>query len=141
MLVEWKWKSLSCVQLFATPWIIQSMEFSRLTQSSVNYIYYVVHHIPSTYIYSPWNSPGQNTGAGSLSLLQGSFPTQGSNPGIPHCRRILYQLSHRGSPLIEWEENNFSWILLSSCMFLIGILVFRSGSREQETVQGPEQGC
>ena len=40
--------------------------------------------------YSPWNSPGQNTGVGSLSLLQGIFPTQGSNPGLPHCRQILY---------------------------------------------------
>ena len=49
-------------------------------------------------LYSPWNSPGQNTGGGSLSLLQGIFPTQGSNPGLPHCRRILYQLSHNGSP-------------------------------------------
>ena len=49
--------------------------------------------------YSPWNSPGQNTGVGSLSLLQGIFPTQGSNPGLPHCRWILYQLSHKGSPL------------------------------------------
>ena len=46
-------------------------------------------------LYSPWNSPGQNTGVGSLSLLQGIFPTQGSNPGLPHCRRILYQLSYR----------------------------------------------
>ena len=44
-------------------------------------------------LYSPWNSPGQNTGVGSLSLLQGIFPTQGSNPGLPHCRQILYQLS------------------------------------------------
>ena len=44
-------------------------------------------------LYSPWNSPGQNTGVGSCSLLQGIFPTQGSNPGLPHCRRILYQLS------------------------------------------------
>ena len=35
-------------------------------------------------LYSPWNSPGQNTGVGSLSLLQGIFPTQGSNPGLPH---------------------------------------------------------
>ena len=35
---------------------------------------------------------------GSLSLPQGIFPTQGSNPGLPHCRRILYQLSHKGSP-------------------------------------------
>ena len=48
-------------------------------------------------LYSPWNSPGQNTGMGSLSLLQGIFPTQGLNPGLPHCRQILYQLSHRGS--------------------------------------------
>ena len=47
-------------------------------------------------LYSPWNSPGQNTGVGSLSLLQGIFSTQGSNPGLPHCRRILYQLSHIG---------------------------------------------
>ena len=45
-------------------------------------------------LYSPWNSPGQNTRVGSLSLLQGIFPTQGSNPGLPHCRRILYQLSY-----------------------------------------------
>ena len=44
----------------------------------------------------PWNSPGQNTGMGSDSLLQGVFPTQGLNPGLPHCRQILYQLSHQG---------------------------------------------
>ena len=50
--------------------------------------------------YSPWNSPGQNTGGGSCSLLQGIFPTQGLNPGLPHCRRILQQLSHQGSPRI-----------------------------------------
>ena len=50
-------------------------------------------------LYSPWNSPGQNTGVGSHSLLQEIFPTQGSNPGLPHCRQILYQLSHQGSPI------------------------------------------
>ena len=43
---------------------------------------------------SLWNSAGQNTGVGSLSLLQGIFPTQELNPGLPHCRRILYPLSH-----------------------------------------------
>ena len=63
--------SLSCVRLFVISWI-----------------------------YSPWNSPGQNTGVGSLSLLQGIFPTQGSNLGLPHCRQIFYQLSHKGSPRI-----------------------------------------
>ena len=51
-------------------------------------------------LYSPWNSPCQDTGVGSLSLLQGIFPSQGSNPGLSHCRQILYQLSHKGSPRI-----------------------------------------
>ena len=64
---KWKWKSLSGVHLFVTP-------------------------------YSAWNSPGQNSGVGSLSLLQGNLPKQGLSPGLPHCRRILYQLSHKGSP-------------------------------------------
>jgi len=49
--------------------------------------------------YSPWNSPGQNTRVGSLSLIQGIFSKQGSNPGLPHCKRIIYQLSHKGSPI------------------------------------------
>ena len=49
-------------------------------------------------LYSPWNSPGQNTGVGSLSLLQGIFPTQGSNRGLLPCSWILYQQSSQGSP-------------------------------------------
>ena len=58
---------------------------------------------------SPWNSPGQNAGVGSLSLLQGIFPTQGLNPGLPHCRPILYQLSHKGRPrILEWVAYPFS---------------------------------
>ena len=51
----------------------------------------------------PWYSPGKNTGVGCHALLQGIFPTQGSNPPLPnlqHCRRILYQLSHLRSPSI-----------------------------------------
>ena len=48
-------------------------------------------------LYSPWNSPGQNTGVVSLSLLQGIFSTQRSNPGLLHCRQFLYQLSHQES--------------------------------------------
>ena len=59
--------------------------------------------------YSPWNSSGQNIGMGSLSLLQGIFPTQGSNPSLPHCRWILYQLNHKGSPrILEWVVYPFS---------------------------------
>ena len=49
------------------------------------------------------DSPGQNTGVGSRSLLQGIFPSQRLNPGLPHRRRILYHLSHQGSPrILEW---------------------------------------
>ena len=71
--LKWKWKSLSPVRHFAT----------RGLQN-------------------PWNFLSQNTGIGSLSLLQGIFPTQGWNSGLLHCRRILYQPRHKGSPaLIE----------------------------------------
>ena len=60
-------------------------------------------------VYSPWNSPGQNTGVGSLSLLQGIFPTQGLNPGLVHCGQILYQLSHKGSSrILEWVAYPFA---------------------------------
>ena len=48
-------------------------------------------------LYSPWNFPGQNTGVGSHFLLQGIFPALGLNPGLLHCRQILYQLNHQGS--------------------------------------------
>ena len=47
----------------------------------------------------PWSSPGKNTGVGSLSLLQGIFLTQGSNPGLLHYRQILYHLSHQEIPI------------------------------------------
>ena len=62
---EVKWKLLSRVWLFETPWTVR-------------------------------NSLGRNTGVGSLSLLLGIFPTQRVNPGLLHCRRILYQLNHKG---------------------------------------------
>ena len=70
-------ESCSVVSDSATPWTIQSM-----------------------------NSPGQNTGVGSRPLLQGIFPTQGSNPGLLPCRQILYQLSHQGSPDIDMIYNS-----------------------------------
>ena len=65
-------------------------------------------------LYSPWNSPGQNTGVGSLSLLQGIFPTQGSNLGLLHRRRIRYQLRHKvsynGKHLLKYSEFFFSFL-------------------------------
>ena len=60
-------------------------------------------------LYSPWNSPDQNTGVSSL--LQGIFPTQGPNPGLLHCRQLLYQLSHKGSTS---EPASLTWALSDS---------------------------
>ena len=72
-------------------------------------------------LYSPWSSPGQNTGVGSGSLLQGIFLTQESNQGLLHCRQILYQLSYQGSPIwrfltklktvTTWFCNLIPWLI------------------------------
>ena len=70
-----KVKSLSRVRLFATPWTK-----------------------------SPWDFLGKNTGVGCHFFLQGIFPTQGSNPGLPHCRQTLYRLSYQGSPKHKLES-------------------------------------
>ena len=58
-------------------------------------------------LYSPWNSPVQNTGVGSLSLLQKICLTQESSWGLLHCRRILYQLSYQGSPCFSRKTGCF----------------------------------
>ena len=63
------------------------------------------------------DSPDKNTGVGCHALLQGIFPTQGLNPGLPHCRQILYQLSHQGRPGC-WNK---CW--LEECMWDLSILV------------------
>ena len=67
-------KSLSHVRLFAAPWAVAC-----------------------TRLFRPWDFLGKSTGVGCHFLLQGIFPTQGSNPGLPHCRQTLYHLSHQGS--------------------------------------------
>ena len=59
-------------------------------------------------LYCPWNSPSQNTGVGSHSLLQEIFPTQGLNLGLPHCRWNPYQLSHQGSPAARQASLSFT---------------------------------
>ena len=53
------------------------------------------------------DSPGKNTGMGCYALLQGNFPTQGWNPGCPHCRQILYHLSHQGGPFQKALKSKF----------------------------------
>ena len=56
-------------------------------------------HCSPARLLCPWYSPGKNTALGCRALLQGIFPTQGSNLHLLHCRQILYHLSHQGSPL------------------------------------------
>ena len=73
--------------------------FSGKLQESINESHSVMSNSLQPHgFYSPWNFPGQNIGVGSLSLLQGIFPTQQLNPGLPHCRLIFYQLSPKESP-------------------------------------------
>ena len=88
----------------------ESFFFSYISPPSENESHSVVFNSLRPHgLHSPWNSPGQNTGVGRLSFLQGIFPTQGLNPGLLHCRQILYQLSHKGNPrILEWVAYTFS---------------------------------
>ena len=69
----------------------------------------------------PWNFPGKSTGVGFHFLLQGIFPTQGLNSGLPYCGHMLFLLSHQGSPLLPYICNHsliyYSWILNSVQLF------------------------
>ena len=75
----WKVKSLSRARLFATPWTVACTKLLR-----------------------PWEFQGKSTGLGCHFLLQGIFPTKGSNPGLLHCGQTVYLPSHQGSP--KWSH-------------------------------------
>ena len=64
------------------------------------------HGLQPTRLLRPWDSPDKSTGVGCYFLLQGILPTQGMNPGLPHCRQTLYHLSHQGSPYIYYSVTN-----------------------------------
>ena len=84
-----KWSEvnwLSRVRLFVTPWTVACTKSLR-----------------------PWEFLGKSTRVGCRFLLQGIFPTQGSNPGLPHCRQTLYCLSHQGSPAEMKEAPIHNW--------------------------------
>ena len=79
------------------------------------------HGLQPTRLLCPWDFPGKNTAVDCHSLLQGIFPTQGSNPGLPHCRQILYQLSHQGSsevPQTGGLQPEIHWFSHTSTLFL-----------------------
>ena len=78
---------------------IKSLKFVKETESVSHSVVpdsLRPHGLQSTRLLCPWNVPGKNIGVGCHSLLQGIFLTQGSNPGLLHCRWILYRLSHQG---------------------------------------------
>ena len=100
-----KCKSLSHVQLSATPWIVHGILQARILE----WVAFPFSRVPSqprdqTQVscitggfFTSWATRGpKNTGVGSLSLFQGTFPSQESNQGLLHCRQILYQLSYQG---------------------------------------------
>ena len=70
-----------------------------------------------------WNYPGKNIGVGCHTLLQGIFPIQGSNPGLPHCRQILYCLSHQGSPTMCISTLSLFHPIVMNICFLNSLLL------------------
>ena len=88
-----------------SPWDCNELDTTEHLSSSL----FVSDSLRPCGLYSPWNSPGQNTGVGSHSLVQGIFPTQGLNSGLLHCRQILYQLCRQESPrILEWVAYTLS---------------------------------
>ena len=97
------------------------------------------HELYPTRLLCPWNSPGKNTGVGCHFLLQGIFPTQGSNPptqgwnpDVLHCRQILYCLSHQGSP---WDPQSNLWDAWAASVFL------HKGKEGQIVLYGSRNFC
>ena len=97
-------KSLSCVRLFAT------MDYSL------------------TKLLCPWDFPGKSTGVYCHFLLQGIFPTQGSNPGLPHCGQTLNRLSHQGS---GFRRNSLEAIPNIYVLYIITFVVISSSALAQ----------
>ena len=89
-------------------------------------------------LYNLWNSPGQNTGVGSRSLLQGIVPTQGSNPSLPHCKRILYPREAL-KPFILFYFILLSTFYLQCLLFCYLLLVLLRLAIGLWPVQSPEE--
>ena len=111
LLRNWSWKGLCNLPVFTPP---------PPPPKCLVKVKWVARSCPTQPhgLYGPWNSSGQNIGVGSFSLLQGIFPTQGSNPGLPHCRWTLYQLSHKclGSSLAARDTLLSTRCWLTDCM-------------------------
>ena len=89
-------------QYFSTHSTNYSSRFTYVVKSQSRSV--VSNSLQPCELHSPWNSPGQNPGVGSLSLLQGIFPTHGSNPGLSHCINLSGTLFHQVLPSVEESE-------------------------------------
>ena len=79
------------------------------------------HGLQPARLLCPWDSPGKSAGVGCHALSQGIFPTQGLNPGLPHCRWILYHLSHQGSPDSSLSDTKFVYVHSCFPFWIVGV--------------------
>ena len=77
-----------------------------------------LHGLQHTRLLCPWGSPGKNTGVGSHSILQRIFPTQGLNPGLPHCNLILYRMSYRLDFKCKPHREKYSEVVFAKLLIL-----------------------
>ena len=108
--------------------IMKNITLRRMAENCKSFLFHTVcvsrsvvpdslwpHGLQSTRFLCPWDFPGNDTGMGCHFLLQGIFPTQESNPGLLHCRQILYRLSYKGSPNLKpLRRNKTSLTLLTN---------------------------
>ena len=112
---NWGYATCNCQSKLSVPACLVKVQVARSCPAPCDPMDDKVHGI----------SPGQNTGVGSCFLLQGIFPIQGSNPGLPHCRWILYPLSHKGARLddhiksLSWKRT-LTWTFLHQCLSWLG---------------------
>ena len=112
-------KSLSHVRLFATPWTVACTRLLR-----------------------PWDFLGKSTGVGCHFLLQGIFPTQGLNPGLPHYRQTLYWNAFKSQKMdiyVDkhcWQRFNGAEVIQMSLRTWIGVLVCSSHHNKAPYILG-----
>ena len=98
----WVWVSSGSWWWTGKPGVLQSMGLQRIGHDWVTELNWT--ELQSTRLLCPWKSPGKHTRVGFQFLIQGIFLTQGLNPGLLHCRQILYFLSHQGSPSVKGTD-------------------------------------
>ena len=97
------------------------------------------HGLQPTRLLCPWDFPDKNTGVGFHFLLQMILLTQGSNPGLSHCRQMLYHLSHQGSLILQYSMSNFSPLLLSLPIYSSSTIRLRAKASTHKCIISPPE--